>query len=155
MSTITGPSDPDRLMWEMSLGEFLETTVDRNPAKVFIEIAGEEITYRQFQQRIEHTAGLFRDLGVSPGDRVCLFLPNCPEFLYCWFGLSLFGAISVPVNTAYKREEMAYILNDAGAKGLVTHESLLPVAEAAADLVPSIEIKLLVGSVPDADPSWR
>jgi crotonobetaine/carnitine-CoA ligase len=153
MSTITGPADSTRLMWEMSLGEFLAAAVNRNPDKTFLEIAGESITYWQFWQRVEATAGLFRGLGVTSGERVCLFLPNCPEFLYCWFGLSLLGAISVPVNTAYKRDEMAYILNDAGAKGLVTHQTLLPVAQAAAELAPSLEIKLLVGTG-EGDPTW-
>ena len=71
MSTITGPSDPDRLMWEMSLGEFLATSVNRNPDKIFLEIAGESITYHQLWQRVEETAGLFQSLGVVSGDRVC------------------------------------------------------------------------------------
>ena len=74
--------------------------------------------------------------GIRHGDRVCLFLPNCAEFMYCWFGLSLIGAISVPINTAYKRDEAAYILNNAGASALVTHTSLLDVAREAAGLAP-------------------
>ena len=60
-------------------------------------------------------------------------------------GLSLIGAISVPINTAYKRDEAAYILNNAGATALVTHTSLLEVAQEAAELAPEIRHKLLVG----------
>ena len=56
--------------------------------------------------------------------------------MYCWFGLSLIGAISVPINTAYKRDEASYILNNAGASALVTHTSLLDVAREAAGLAP-------------------
>ena len=99
-------------MWEMSLGEFLDEAAERDPGKVFVEISGQTITYRDFHQRALQTARLFQNLGVGHGDRVCLFMPNCPEFLYCWFGLSILGAIGVPINTAYKRDETAYILND-------------------------------------------
>ena len=44
-------------------------------------------------------------MSVGHGDRVCLFMPNAIEYLYCWFGLSELGAISVPINTAYRCDE--------------------------------------------------
>ena len=84
-------------MWEMSLGELLDKAVDRDPDKVFVEMLGEAVTYVQFQRAVRRTASMFKGLGVSAGDRVCLFLPNCLEFLSCWFGLSYLGAIGVPI----------------------------------------------------------
>ena len=131
--------------WERSLGEFLRQSVARNPDKAFLEIGGQEITYQECLRRSEQTGSMFRARGVSRGDRVALFLPNCPEFLYCWFGLSLLGAISVPVNTAYKRDETAFILNNSEALALVAHQSLLPVAGPAAQLAPSVRHKWVVG----------
>ncbi len=130
--------------WERSLGDFLVLAVERSPDKVFVEIAGQSITYRQFQDRVFQAAGMFRGLGIAHGDRVCLFLTNCPEFIYCWFALSCIGAIAVPVNTAYKRDETAYILNNAEASIMVAHCSLIEVAEAAAQLAPSLRHRLLV-----------
>ena len=105
--------------WEMSLGQFLEQSVARDPSKTFIEIGGQSQTYREFYDGVLKAAAMFQGLGIEKGDRVCLFLPNCIEYVYSWFGLSLIGAIAVPVNTAYKRDEMAYILNNAEVKGLV------------------------------------
>ena len=133
------------LPWEQSLGEFLAEVIQRDPNKTFLEISGQPITYRHFDEAIKRTAGMFQAAGIRHGDRVCLFLPNCPEFMYCWFGLSLIGAISVPINTAYKRDEAAFILNNAGASALVTHTSLLDVAREAAGLAPDVRHKLLVG----------
>ena len=144
MSNVIGPKDPNRLMWEMSLGEFLDEAVARNPSKVVVEIRGQRITYQDIQRRALQTAELFRGLGVGHGDRVTLFLPNCPEFLYCWFGLSILGAIGVPINTAYKRDETAYILNDSQAVAFVAHESLLAVADEAAGLAPELRQRLAV-----------
>ena len=149
-ATITGPADARRLMWEMSLGEFLERAAERNPDQTFVEIAGTALTYREFHRRARQTAGMFQELGIGRGDRVCLLLPNGPEFLYCWFGLALLGAISVPVNTAYKRDETAFILQDAAAKAIVAHQSLAAVAGDAADLSPDITHRLLVAADADA-----
>ena len=145
-NTIGMDGDEDGKPWERSLGEFLREAVARKPDKVFLEIGGQGITYQECLRRSEETAAMFRALGVSRGDRVALFLPNCPEFLYCWFGLSLLGVISVPVNTAYKRDEAAYILNNSEALALVAHQSLLPVAAPAALLAPSVRHKLVVGT---------
>ncbi len=144
MSNITGPEDPNRLMWEMSLGEFLQEAAARDPGKVFVEIAGQNITYDEIQQKALRTAELFSNLGVAHGDRVCLFLPNCPEFLYCWFGLSILGAIGVPINTAYKRDETAYILNDSEAVAFVAHESLMLIAREAAGLASQLRYRMAV-----------
>ena len=152
MSNIIGPSDPERLMWEMSLGEFLDTVVRRDPDKVFVEMLGEALTYRQFQHQVQRTAAMFKGLNVTRGDRVCLFLPNCLEFLYCWFGLSYLGAIGVPINTAYKKEETAYILNNSAAVALVAHESLSNTAGDAAALAGSVVHRLIVAG--ESDNNW-
>ena len=141
---MTGQDETKRATWELSLVEFLEGAVRRNPDKVFLQIVGHEITYGRFLERVRQTAGMFRDLGINQGDRVCLLLPNVPEFHYCWFGLSLLGAISVPVNVAYRRDETAYILANAGASAIVAHHSLLDVAEAAAQISPSVRKRLVV-----------
>jgi len=132
----------------MSLGEFLDVVSGRNPDKIFVEMSGQKLTYRQFHDDVLRAAGMFQALGVHQGDRVCLFMPNCVEYLYCWFGLALLGAIGVPINTAYKRDESAYILNDSEAKALVAHRSLLPVALDAAALAPRLQHKLVVEENP-------
>ena len=149
MSNLEPAESPvERCPWEMSLGEFLDGAVKRNPEKVYVEISGQSFTYREIQQAANQTAGMFQAMGVGKGDRVCLFMPNCPEYLFCWFGLSVLGAIGVPVNTGYKRDEMAYILNDAGASALVAHESLVSTAHEAAGMAPSVQHRLVVKNAP-------
>ncbi|PKB73652.1 MAG: hypothetical protein BZY75_00795 [SAR202 cluster bacterium Io17-Chloro-G7] len=148
------------LPWESSLGDFFELAVAKSPDKVFVEISGQEFTYRQVHERVLQTAAMFQGMRVGQGDRVCLFMPNCPEYLFCWFGLSILGAIGVPINTAYKRDEMAFILNDAEAKALVAHQTLVSVAHEAAALAPSIQQNLLVadrdgsGANEGGPPNW-
>ena len=131
MSVIISPKDPSRLQWQMTLGEFLDEAATSNPDKVYLYFQHQQVTYQQLRKRSRQAVSLFRDMGVAKGDRVCLFSPNNPECLYIWFGLARLGAICVPINTAYKHEEVAYILNDAQPKVLVSHFSLLDVADQA------------------------
>jgi len=113
MSSIAGPNGPGRPMWEMSLGEFLDAAVRQNPDKVFVEMAGEKVTYRQLQLSVGRTASMFQDLGVAPGDRVGLFMPNCLEYLYCWFGCSSSAAV-LDAAPALKLLETAFSVGVSG-----------------------------------------
>ena len=137
------------LPWESTIGRALEGVAAADPGKTFVEIGGAAYAYGDFRDGVLRTAAMFRELGVGRGDRVCLLMPNCIEYLYCWFGLSELGAISVPINTAYRRDETAYILNDAGAVALVADSSLADVAGAAADLAPGIRHRIVRGPEPD------
>ena len=146
MSTQQAPSsNGTSLPWETTIGRVLDRITEADPDKTFVEIGGASYAYRQVREGVLRTAAMFRELGVRHGDRVCLFMPNAIEYLYCWFGLSELGAISVPINTAYRRDETAYILNNAEAVALVTDPSLAEVAGAAADLAPSIRHRILRG----------
>ena len=141
------------LPWDTTIGQVLDRITDADPDKTFVEIGGASYSYREVREGVLRTAAMFRDMGVNHGDRVCLFMPNAIEYLYCWFGLSELGAISVPINTAYRRDETAYILNNAEAVVLVTDPSLTDVAGAAADLAPNIRHRILRGEEPTSSPS--
>ena len=130
--------------WNMSIGEFFRNAVEENSMGVFIEISGEKITYQECFDRSLQTAAMFREFGITKGDRVALFLPNCPEFLYCWFGLSMIGAISVPINTAYKKDETFYILDNSDASAFVAHQTLLSVAVPAGQMSKNLKAQLYV-----------
>ena len=140
-NTGTGTSLP----WETTIGEVLDRITGADPDKTFVEIGGASYSYRDVREGVQRTASMFREMGVQHGDRLGLFMPNCIEYLYCWFGLSELGAISVPINTAYRRDETAYILNNAEAVAIVTDPTLADVAGAAADLAPSIRHRILRG----------
>ena len=144
MSDIIVPEDGDRLPWSMTIGELLDRAVFRDPDKPYLFYRDQRVTYREVLEFSAKAASSFQTMGVGHGDRVCLFLPNGPEFLYIWMGLSRLGAICVPINTAYKHTEMAYILNNAEAKALVTHHTLMDVAGQSATECPSLQDKLVV-----------
>jgi len=111
-----------------NLRTYWEGKVRKNPSKVFLYHDDEVISYEEFDQRVNHAANALLDLGTKKGDRVCLILPNTPDFLYCWFGLNKIGGVSAPVNINFKANEAQYILNHCEAVGLVTSKQHLEVA---------------------------
>jgi long-chain acyl-CoA synthetase len=62
--------------------------------------------------------------GVKPGDRVALWLKNCPEFVPALFGILHLGAVVVPINNFLKPDEVSFILRDAGIDVLITDNEL-------------------------------
>ena len=155
MSGVVVPDDPQRLSWAMTIGELVDRVVSRNPYKVYLYYQNYQVTYQEFLEHTLKTASLFHDLGVRRGDRVCLLLPNGRESLYSWMGLSRLGAICVPINTAYKQAETAYIINNAEAKVLLSHHTLREVAQEAAQGCPSLDDKLMVSDGGETYPGWR
>ncbi len=83
-------------------------------------------SYLELNQEINRTANLFYTLGIRKGDKVALHLDNCPEFIFCWFGLAKIGAIMVPINARLLREESAWILQNSRACLLVTSAQFYP-----------------------------
>ncbi len=87
----------------------------------------------------------FAAQGIGKGDRVALFLPNCPEFVFAWFGLQCLGAVEVAVSDAYKGAFLAHPLRLADVRMVITTPELAPrLAEIEGDL-PGVEAVALLG----------
>ena len=67
---------------------------------------------------------LQHDFRVQPGDRIGIWLKNCPEFIPAVFGILEAGAVVVPINNFLKADEVNYILSDAGIDVLITDTEL-------------------------------
>lgn len=135
----------------MNVREFVEGKVAKNPSKTFLYFQDQEITYGDFNSNINGVANGLLQLGVQKGDRVCLMLPNCPEFLYSWFGLHKTGAIMVPINIAFKGQETRYILNHSEANTVIVDPLFLDVIRSIRGECPDLKRVICLGeqSAPD------
>jgi long-chain acyl-CoA synthetase len=110
----------------VGLHSLLDETAARygdRPAAVFF---GATLTYRTLQTLATKFAGALHRLGVQPGDRVSLHLPNCPQFLIAYYGALQAGAIVVPFNPLYVEREIEHQLIDSGAEIAVTLDLIYP-----------------------------
>lgn len=78
------------------------------------------ISFAQLAAQTDRFAQVLRDLGVVPGDRVLIRLPNSLDYPIAFLGTMKTGAISVPTSTLLTAEEVAYLAKDSGAVVLVT-----------------------------------
>ena len=118
---------------------------DDHPA---IRFEGETITYAQLARRVEQRAALFATEGVGIGDRVCIFLPNSPDFVVAYYALVRLGAVAVSVNVMSKTDELRHIITDAAAVAIVTSHDLVERVPPRSD-VPSLRhVRVEPPSVP-------
>ncbi|MGL5804123.1 MAG: AMP-binding protein, partial [Xenococcaceae cyanobacterium] len=92
--------------------------------KVAIIYDRKQFTYGEFADRINCLASALRHAGLESGDRVAFFCFNTPPMLEAHFAVPLSGGILVPINTCLTSQEVAYILNDCGAKFLFVDTEL-------------------------------
>ncbi len=98
------------------------------PATVFFDAV---LTYRTLRALADRFAAGLARLGVRPGDRVSLHLPNSPQFLIAYYGALTAGAIVVPCNPLYVEREIEQQLTDSGAEVAVTLDLIYPRLAAA------------------------
>lgn len=115
-----------------NLIELLNQAADEFGDGVAAIYHGDPVSFIELRQRVRECARALRNhVGIEPGDRVALIMPNCLHSVVCYLGAISTGAIAVPVNIRLSAEEMRFILGDVGARVIIAHERTWPtVAEA-------------------------
>jgi long-chain acyl-CoA synthetase len=108
------------------LTELVEGSVRRWGDHTALVYYGARWTYRRFWQESERFAAALAREGVGPGDRVALYLPNCPAYPIAFFATLRLGAVVVQVSPLYLGQDFARLLKDSAPKALVTLEFLYP-----------------------------
>ncbi len=124
------PRKPHYPLGEIAISEHLREWARRQPGKPACIFYGTEISYAELDDLSDRFAALLHQHGVRRGDRVAVFLPNCPQFMIAFFGILKLGCVHVPVNPLFREAELAYELNDTGAEVVICLDSLLPLLRA-------------------------
>ncbi|HSP39735.1 MAG TPA: long-chain-fatty-acid--CoA ligase [Frankiaceae bacterium] len=98
------------------------------PDRTAIRYLGETTTWAQLHERVERLAAALHSRGVGEGDRLALVMTNCREYVESVLAINRLGAIAVPVNFRLVADEITWILDDCGAKGLLVDAPLAPIA---------------------------
>ncbi|MBP1738595.1 MAG: ATP-dependent acyl-CoA ligase [Deltaproteobacteria bacterium] len=107
------------------LGELIEDRARRNGKRIFLRFKDRTFTYDEMNRYANRCANAFLQQGVAKGDKISIMLPNCPEFLFIWFGSAKVGAVEVPINTSYKGEFLRHLVDQSDSKVLfLDHEWL-------------------------------
>lgn len=133
----------------MTLKDLIAQKAEKNGKKVFLLFKEERVTYAEVHERSNSVANALLELGVQKGDKVNIMMPNCPEFVYIWFGLCKVGAIMVPINTSYKGDGLKYIITHSDSKVLFIAPQYLGEFERVANETKNIQQVIVVGKLAD------
>ncbi len=97
-----------------NLAANLVTTAAAHGDRPAVRLDDHVLTYRGLHDGAAAVAGMLRERGIAPGDRIGLVLPNVPAFPILFYGSLLVGATVVPMNPLLKAREMQYYLTDSG-----------------------------------------
>jgi long-chain acyl-CoA synthetase len=116
-----------------NLSSLLDQAAADHGERPAVRLDGLVLSYAELRDAAGRVASLLSSLGIEPGDRVAVMLPNVPAFPIAFFGALGAGAIVVPMNPLLKSREVDYHLGDSGAKVLFAwHEAATEAAKGAA-----------------------
>jgi long-chain acyl-CoA synthetase len=116
----------------LNLASIVTESAGRDADAVAVRLGAAALTYGELDERSGRLAALLRERGIEPGDRVGVMLPNVIEFPLAYYGVLRAGGVVVPMNVLLKRREIAFYLEDSGAKLLLAWHGFAAEAEAGA-----------------------
>jgi fatty-acyl-CoA synthase len=139
---------------ETTLWFNLEVSARRYPDKAACIFFGRELTYAELHRQAELLAGWLQAHGVQRGDRVLLFMQNCPQYLVAFYAIQRADAVVVPVNPMNRAEEFGHYISDPKAGVAITSGDLAATVAAADErLAPERRLRhVLVARLGDALP---
>ena len=109
----------------LNLNDFFFDICHRFHDETALEHAGKKMTYAELEQKSTYlSCYLSSSLGIKPGDRVAIMLPNCLQYHICIFAILLSGGIVVNINPQYTTRELQHQLTDSGAKTIIILENI-------------------------------
>ena len=127
------------------LHEYLLRAAVRDGWKTAIVDGDQELTFVQLKERTANLAAALAGMGISKGDRVAIFAPNCWEYVASFYAISWIGAVVTTLNPSYREREVEFQLNDSGARAIILSEHLYPVLEPVLPGVPELRHLIVIG----------
>jgi len=126
-------------------------TLFRETAKQYSELTainflGKRISFQEIDQLTENIAYNLTNRGIIKGDRVALYCINSDSFAIAYMGILKAGGVVIPLNLLQTPVEISYIMNDAGVKSLIHHETFDNAVEAARNNIPSLETVIRISA---------
>ena len=118
---------------DFNLAVMLRESARRAPAKTAVILGDATLSYAQLDELSDRVAASLTAAGLAPGDRVGLQLPNIPQFVIAYFGILKAGGVVVPMNVLLKAPEIAFQLENSGARTLITYGGFVDEAAKAAE----------------------
>ena len=132
----------------------LEVSATRFPDKPAYLFFGEPLTFGELHDQAVRVAGWLQSVGVKAGERVAIFMQNCPQYAAAYYGILRANAVVVPVNPMNRAEEFKHFITDPQTRVVICSADLAAIVASANAEVPEAQrlAQVLVTRYTDAMP---
>ena len=106
--------------FEGSMFEAVQAIAQKYPKYVAFDFMGKSTTYKALVEEIEVCAKALKAMGVGPGDKVTIAMPNCPQAIYLFYAVNLAGGIANMIHPLSAEKEIEFYLNESGSHTAIT-----------------------------------
>jgi acyl-CoA synthetase (AMP-forming)/AMP-acid ligase II len=139
----------------MNTTEFLYIATAICPDRRFIVFEGKPLSFKQFNKRVNGLANVLKEFGVQKGDRVGMLHVNCPQYVEAYYATAKIGAIFVPLNFRAKSDELAFMIENAGVKVLLTGVRYFDMIRTRLPRLPSVNTCINIDVRQDENPFYE
>lgn len=120
----------------LTLSDAVSAHARLTPHKLAVRDSRRSLSYAQWDARKNRLANALLGLGLAPGDRVALLAYNCAEWMEIYAALAAADLVAVPINFRLTAPEIAYIVQDSEARGVIAQDELCERIDASRDSLP-------------------
>jgi len=130
-----------------------EQAARRRPSHTAVCFLGTGFTYSTIKSMAERLAAGLQSIGVAPGQKVILYIPNSIQWIIAWLGVLRCGAVCVPITPIYTPRDLAYIANDSQARTVICADTNFGYAQSV--LAETDIQRTVIVRIADLLPGWK
>jgi len=123
-----------------SMSEGIELQAQQRPTGIAFDFMGKATTYKDLYKSICSCAKSLRTIGIRPGDKVTIAMPNCPQALYAFYAVNMIGAVSNMVHPLSSEKELEFYINESQSVLVITLDQFYHKIEAIRQNTPIINV---------------
>lgn len=124
---------------EKPMHQYLFDNAAQAPDQTAYIFYGQELSWAEVADAVRRLAAFLRQRGVAKGDRIGIYLQNCPQYIIAHYAIQMVGATITPLNPQYKAAEVEYQLNNAETKAVIVGRDLYPMVASVRERLPGLE----------------
>jgi long-chain acyl-CoA synthetase len=134
----------------IALPDLLVRAAENYPDQTACVFMGARMKYRQLKKQVDRLAAALNNLGVRPGDRVAIMMPNCPQAIIAYYATLSLGAVTVMTNPLYVERELIHQWGDSGTEYVISLDLFWERIEAVKQQLPLKHV--ILGGIQDYMP---
>ena len=112
---------------KVTMGAIVDRAADRFGSREALYYEGKHRSFADLKVEADRVAKGLIALGIQPGEKVALWMPNCPEWLFIMFAVMKLGAVLVPINTRFRTTDLEYVVHQSNSATLIMVDRSGPV----------------------------